>query len=410
MHFSHVALLRVAAFSTLLAISSSVLHGQEKPPADNGDAQPQAVQLVRPGALTGWEHGPKAPTGWKVDGQTLAGSEGGPPLVSGWTFGDFTLRFDWRAKDKGELQVRLLDVPEGGSLNITLSDDDKCGEVSRDGKVLAKGQHLKKRKENDARRQVEIVRAGEKLRLNLDREVVTEFKIPGDGQRRFGLGFHVPRGEASLENLAVTEPLGGPIFNGEDLTGWWSQRKKDSWFAEDGMLATKGKGGNYLRSEKLYGNYTFSFQYKIKPGGNSGVGIRTPREGWPSRDGMELQILDRPGKSGGSQMSIYKYFPPLERPDNSGEWNRVVIKADGRMITVWVNGQIAQHANTATHDKLADRPLEGWVGFQDHGAKIRIRDVHLLEAPAGLGLAAWYPEPAPPAVEADSGDNEPAPQ
>jgi hypothetical protein len=88
-------------------------------------------------------------------------------------------------------------------------------------------------------------------------------------------------------------------------------------------------------------------------------------------------------------MSVYKYLPPLERPDVSEAWNHVVIKCDGPMVTAWVNGQISQHANLAGHPQLAKKPLSGWVGFQNHGSTIRIKNVQLLEAPEGAGLAAW---------------------
>jgi len=37
--------------------------------------------------------------------------------------------------------------------------------------------------------------------------------------------------------------------------------------------------------------------------------------------------------------------------------------------------------------------LKGWIGVQDHGARIEIRDLRVLEAPEGTGLDAWLRPP-----------------
>ena len=154
--------------------------------------------------------------------------------------------------------------------------------------------------------------------------------------------------------------------------------------------------------EKLYGNYTLTCQYKMLPGDNSGIGIRTPREGWPSGDGMELQLLGEPpdapiNKS--STMAIYGNVPPLARTDRYPDWNQVVVKADGWMISAWVNGELVQQFNTLDHPELKHRHLKGWIGFQDHGGHPHFRDVRVLEAPDGPGLDAWC-QPQPPRATA----------
>src|SRR5690606_37179499 len=83
-------------------------------------------------------------------------------------------------------------------------------------------------------------------------------------------------------------------------------------------------------------------------------------------------------------------LPPLTRADKSGEWNRVVIKADGRMISAWVNGQLVQQSNTSKLPEVKHRHLKAWLGLQDHGCRVRFRDIYVHEAPDGLGLDAWY--------------------
>lgn len=187
--------------------------------------------------------------------------------------------------------------------------------------------------------------------------------------------------------------LGEPIFNGRDLSGWWTPGNKESWPVIGGELVCINKNGNYLRTEEEFENFTLSFEYKMAKGGNSGVGIRTPRNGWPSGDGMELQLMDeKPGAplTRHSTMAIYGNLEPLARADKSEEWNRVVIKADGYMISAWVNGVLVQHANTYFLPELKHRNLKGWIGFQDHGARTQFRNIRVLRAPPGRGPEPWY--------------------
>jgi hypothetical protein len=184
--------------------------------------------------------------------------------------------------------------------------------------------------------------------------------------------------------------LGEPIFNGSDLAGWWCPGRIDAWQVIDGQLVLAGRGGNYLRTEKLYGNFTLSMEFKIRKGGNSGLGIRTARDGWPSGDGMELQILDSPHANKGGMMSIYRNVSTLAVAHKSEDWNQLIVKAEGRMISAWINGQLVQQVNTAWEPELQHRHLKGWIGFQDHGAKIEVRHLRASEAPDGLGLDAWY--------------------
>jgi hypothetical protein len=110
-------------------------------------------------------------------------------------------------------------------------------------------------------------------------------------QRRFGLGLAVVGGEASLAELRVQEPAGSSMFNGKNFDGWWTPGKMDAWKMEKGVIVLTKACGDYLRSEKEYGNFTLSLEYKMGSAGNSGVGIRTPRKGWPSGDGMELSAI-----------------------------------------------------------------------------------------------------------------------
>ena len=173
-------------------------------------------------------------------------------------------------------------------------------------------------------------------------------------------------------------------------------KKKEGWSIEGDELVLKPYEIQFLESKKEYGNFVLRFQCKMRKRGNSGMAIRTPRGGWPSGDGMEMQICDSPGPiDHHSYMSVYGNVAPLAIAEKADEWNDVVIKADGWMVSAWVNGQLVQNFNTLHHAELKHRHLKGWIGPQDHGAWVRFRNMYILEAPDGTGLDAWN-KPKPP--------------
>jgi hypothetical protein len=350
--------------------------------------EPSGLKLLRPDSLAGWEYGVVSPAHWVNSQGRLTGSALSSELLSGWTLGDFEIRFQWTTGPGGAWKVRLPDVPSGTGLQLTFKEGDDCGSVRDGDKPLAPGASVAAAAAG-TRHSADIRRAGGTLSIIVDGTLLSEVTI--DRNRRLGLALSVPAGEATIDELRLEEPRGNPLFNGKDLTGWFVNNQKGTWAVDAGdIVPTSHQGLHYLRTDKEYANFTFSFDYKISKGGNSGIAIRTAKDGWPSGDGMELQILDQPGEVKDSTMAIYGNVPPLDRADLSERWNQVVVKADGRMISAWVNGELVQQVNTARMPELKHRHLKGWIGLQDHGGKIRFREPYVYEAPDGLGLDDWY--------------------
>ena len=353
------------------------------------------LDLMRPDSLAGWEHGARPAAGWSIAGGELRGDTDSTPLVSGFTFGEFTLRWEWRVEGKAEWEILLPEVPSGPGLRLALREGEGCGRLDDGTKLLVPGIPLTHT--DGAWHTAELRRTGDRIELAIDGKPPAWNTQLAAG-RRFGLGLAVVGSKAQLRRLRVEEPRGRPLPCGKDLAGWWTPGDRSAWTAENGAIFIRKEGGNYLRTEKEYANFTLSLDYIIQKGGNSGIGIRTPRLGWPSGDGMEIQIWDVPydrpldkHAAGG----IYGNVPPLGRNDRSGEFNHLAIKADGPMISAWMNGQLVQQYNTALHPELKHRHLKGWIGIQDHGAQVEVRNLRVLEAPPGMGLDAWRrPQPA----------------
>jgi hypothetical protein len=189
-----------------------------------------------------------------------------------------------------------------------------------------------------------------------------------------------------------------PLFDGKGLDGWKGyDSKADNWAAEDGLLVCKGQGGGWLGTARDYDNFVVRLEYRLKPGGNSGVYIRAPEKGHISRVGMEIQILDDNHPSYAKldfyqyTGSIYHVVAPTQRAGKpAGEWNAMEIRADGRQVVVVVNGKkvvdadldrcLKDAAVAKEHTGLARK--SGRIGLQSHSERVEFRNLRVKELPA----------------------------
>jgi 3-keto-disaccharide hydrolase len=187
------------------------------------------------------------------------------------------------------------------------------------------------------------------------------------------------------------------LFNGKDLNGWKLVRGHGpGYVVKDGVLICPLDGGGNLLTEKEYSNFVFRFEFKTEPGGNNGVGVRTPLEGDAAYVGMEIQILDDghekyKGKIKSEQHhgSVYDVIPARTgflKP--AGEWNEEEILAQGNHIRVTLNGVIildADLSNVREEATLKKHPglknKSGHIGFLGHGSLVEFRNVRIKALP-----------------------------
>jgi hypothetical protein len=198
-----------------------------------------------------------------------------------------------------------------------------------------------------------------------------------------------------------------PLFNGRDFSGWiygkrgaGENKSGKGYQIENGVIySTKEDGGN-LYTEKEYANFVFRFEFKLTENANNGIGIRAPLEGDAAYVGMEIQVLDDGGsmytklEPGQYHGSIYKVVPAkrgFQKP--VGEWNSEEITADGRHITIKLNGTTIVDANL---DDVKDEAVlkqhrdltkpegsrgiantTGHIGFLGHGAHVEFRNIRI---------------------------------
>ena len=199
-----------------------------------------------------------------------------------------------------------------------------------------------------------------------------------------------------------------PLFNGKDFTGWvyglrangTENKSGKGYQIENGVIySTKEDGGN-LYTEKEYANFIFRFEFRLTPNANNGIGIRAPLQGDAAYAGMEIQVLDDGGSEytkllpGQYHGSIYKVAPAkrgFQKP--VGEWNSEEIVANGRQITVKLNGTTIVDANlddvkdeaTLKEHRDLSKPdgsqgianTKGHIGFLGHGAHVEFRNIRI---------------------------------
>lgn len=182
------------------------------------------------------------------------------------------------------------------------------------------------------------------------------------------------------------------LFNGKDLNNWVGDVK--GYQVEDGKIVCK-PGGN-LYTEKEYGDFVFRFEFKLTPGANNGLGIRTPTKGDAAYVGMELQILDdtadkyknlQPWQFHGSIYGLVPVKKGHQKP--VGEWNVQEVTADGSKIKIVLNGETIIDADLSKIEQtdkihsLEKHPgmknEKGHIGFLGHGSVVEFRNIRIKE-------------------------------
>lgn len=208
-------------------------------------------------------------------------------------------------------------------------------------------------------------------------------------QGYIGLQSEVPGGgQYEFKDIFVTELGYRPLFDGKSLAGWEGagQDAAACWKVEDGLLMCTGKKGPWLRSTEQFGDFDLRLDYKLRPGGNSGVYVRVPEDGNHHGDnsGVEIQILDDKAEkyknlkayqyTGG----VYDIAPPKEHVGReAGEWNSLQIELRGTHYVIVHNGVTIVDADVDEFPDLKARRLEGFLGLQNHSEEVWYRNVRL---------------------------------
>jgi hypothetical protein len=178
-----------------------------------------------------------------------------------------------------------------------------------------------------------------------------------------------------------------PLFSGSDLANFDVMGAPEAYSVQDGILRSEGgKGGDWLRSKQQYADFVLHVEWRVSPGGNAGVFIRSAPEGAPWETGQECQISNEqpPRDELHCTGTLYGNVAANPRPDETPEvWRTYEIHCVGPRITVIVDDTRTVDVDAREVDAIRDKPLAGYVGLQDShtaaGYWIEYRNVRIKE-------------------------------
>jgi hypothetical protein len=172
------------------------------------------------------------------------------------------------------------------------------------------------------------------------------------------------------------------------------------WVVVDGALKTvPGKAVDLITAKK-YRNFELEFEWKVAPGGNSGVMYNVAETAGPTyMTGPEFQVLDDDRHPDGKNPkttagALYGLVAPSPAKNLKpvGEWNTAkIVMKDGRGEH-WINGAKIVEFTWGSEEvkaliqqsKFRDWPdfmsqTEGHIAFQHHGEEAWYRSIRVRE-------------------------------
>ncbi len=204
------------------------------------------------------------------------------------------------------------------------------------------------------------------------------------------------------------------LFDGVTLEGW-KRFNHDTigplWSVQDGAIVCDGKGltegtegvGGSLVTTREFGNFELVADWKVSPGGNSGIlyhVVEKPGYDYDYVTGPEYQVLDDGGWTGGeltdAQLagSNYDMYPAKadKKLNPVGEWNTAKIVYNNGHVEHWLNGEKVVEFEEGSDDFQQRYEKSKWTGYpdwnkskrgaislQDHGAPVYYRNIKIRE-------------------------------
>jgi len=191
------------------------------------------------------------------------------------------------------------------------------------------------------------------------------------------------------------------LFDGSStaaLRGYGAEAFPASWAVEDGELHALPGTGVDLITRETFGDFELEFDWRVSPGGNSGVLYRVVESDAPSwTTGPEYQVLDDSEHPDGrdpltSAAALYGLIAPNadKRLESVGTFNAGRIVVRGGQVEHWLNGSrvIDYDWNGADVRTLVGdstfRDLPGFMAadpggvvIQHHGEEVWFRNVRI---------------------------------
>ena len=346
-------------------------------------------------------------THWSVQNGELVNDGKGLYLTTKKDYKDFELLLEYKTVPKADSGIYLRGVPQVQIWDPTEEAKWKIGADKGSGGLWnnskgAPGKDPSKRMDRPFGEwnQFRIIMIGEKVTVHLNGEKVVDNvvmenyfdrKIPIFEKGPIQLQTH--GGEIRWRNVFIREIEDETgfqtLFNGKDLAGWHGA--VNNYEVVDGaIMCKKGKGGT-LYAKDEYSDFVFRFEFKLPPGGNNGIAVRSPGKGDPAWEAYEIQVLDNTAEKY-AKLQPYQFhgsvygLAPAKRGAllPVGEWNQQEIYFKGSHIKINLNGTIILDQDVSKIDlsKVKKVPKgvnrsKGFIGFAGHSDPVQFRNVRI---------------------------------
>jgi hypothetical protein len=219
------------------------------------------------------------------------------------------------------------------------------------------------------------------------------------------VGLVLPGYADTPNQLTEEEKAGGwqLLFDGKSTEGWHTFKKQSfpehGWDIQETWLHGIGKGGGDILSDREFEQFELEWEWKIAPGGNSGVKYFV-LESRTSPLGHEYQMIDdenaADGKTYGKHVtaSFYDVLKPAIKPPTkpAGEINKSRIIVKGNRVEHWLNGvKVLDYSCSSEAVKAAvaqskfknvrgfGERVKGHILLQEHGKDVWFRDIKIRD-------------------------------
>ncbi len=212
--------------------------------------------------------------------------------------------------------------------------------------------------------------------------------------------------QAAMAQAQPAKAKAQPLFDGKTTTGWHSYLKptaEPAWGVVDGALQLnpKAPGQGDLVTDGEYENFELDLEWKISPGGNSGIifGVHEDPAFRATYDtGIEMQVLDdkdaednkKPTHLAGALYDMVA--PPKDAAKPAGEWNRVKLRKQNGHLTFSLNNiktvdvqmgspewkALIENSKFKTWKNFAAYP-KGHIALQDHDHQVAFRAITIKQ-------------------------------
>ena len=197
------------------------------------------------------------------------------------------------------------------------------------------------------------------------------------------------------------------LFDGKTTNGWHKFNDgaiNGGWKVENGEFMALDKGGDIggdIVSDKDYTNFDLKLEWKVSPGGNSGIFYHV-KEGKEYKGveetGPEYQLIDDIGfpekleewQKAGANYAMHLADNSQKKLEKVGEWNTSRIVVKDSLVQHYLNGKLIVEFKQWTDDWRKRKAAGKWkdsedyahsttgkIGLQDHGNIFWYRNIRI---------------------------------